>query len=140
MKEQSAIAQKFASEKLASWQRRLGLQDWNISVMCAKAAELRPQTVGNIHWDRSAKTALIRVLDPADYHMAWQPMLRDIEFTVVHELIHLELAPLLSDLQRSEANRREEEYTVNHLSDALLQLAASPAAPPKPPVTASSAK
>jgi len=29
---------------------------------------------------------------------------------VVHELIHLELAPVLSQLSRNEANRREEEH------------------------------
>jgi hypothetical protein len=30
-------------------------------------------------------------------------MMRDIEFTVVHELIHLEIAPVLADLQRTDA-------------------------------------
>jgi hypothetical protein len=49
-------------------------------------------------------------------------MLRDIEFTVVHELIHLEMVPILSDLQRTEANRMEEEHAVNHMTEALLKL------------------
>ena len=65
---------------------------------------------------------MIRVLDPADYDMALEPMLKDIEFTVVHELIHLEMVPVLSDLQRTAENRQEEEHAVNHMADALLKL------------------
>ena len=84
--------------------------------------ELKPKTVGNIHWDREKKTAVIRVLDPADYHQPFDEVLRDIEFTVVHELIHLEMVPVLSDLQRTEENRREEEHAVNHMAEALLKL------------------
>ena len=40
----------------------------------------------------------------------------------MHELIHLNFAPVVSDLQRSDANRREEEHAVNHMADALLKL------------------
>jgi hypothetical protein len=62
------------------------------------------------------------VLDPADYRMPFDAMLRDIEYTVVHELIHLEIAPVLSDLHRTDANRMEEEHAVNHMAEALLKL------------------
>ena len=120
--ERSLVAGSFATERLWVWQKRLNLQAWNISVVVSRAADLKPKTVGNIKWDRDKKTAVIRVLDPADYHMEFAPMLRDIEFTVVHELIHLEMSPVLSDLQRTEANRREEEFAVNHMADALLKL------------------
>jgi len=120
--ERTQRAQAYTSERLSVWQQRLSLQDWNISVVMARASELKPKTLGNIHWDLPKKTAVIRVLDPADYHMADKEMLQDMEFTVVHELIHLELAPVLSDLQRSDANRREEEHSVNHMADALLKL------------------
>ena len=104
------------------WQKRLNLQDWHVTVVMSRATELKPKTLGNIHWDIDKKTAVIRVLDPADYKLPYQEMLQDMEFTVVHELIHLELAPVLSDLQRSDANRREEEHSVNHMADALLKL------------------
>jgi len=40
----------------------------------------------------------------------------------VHELIHLELSPVLSPFHRDEANRREEEHAVNHMAEALLKL------------------
>jgi len=120
--ERTLLAQSFAQEKLWAWQKRLNLQDWHISVVVARASDLKPKTLGNIHWDLDKKTAVIRVLDPADYRLPLPAMLDDMEFTVVHELIHLDLAPVLSDLQRNDANRREEEYAVNHMAEALLKL------------------
>lgn len=120
--ERSLLAKSFASEKLWAWQKRLNLQAWVVSVEVSRDGDLKPKTLGNIHWNREKKTAVIRVLDPADYHLPLDAMLRDIEFTVVHELIHLEMVPILSDLQRTSENRREEEYAVNHMADALLKL------------------
>jgi hypothetical protein len=120
--ERTLLVESFAEEKLWRWQNRLNLNDWNITVDVARASELKPRTLGNIHWDADKKTAVIHVLDPADYKLPFPDLLADIEFTVVHELIHLELAPVLAPLQRNDANRREEEHTVNHMTDALLQL------------------
>jgi hypothetical protein len=84
----------------------------------ARTTELKPRTLGNIHWDAEKKKAVIKVLDPADYTLALPEMLADVEFTVVHELIHLEL----SSLPRSEASRSEEEQAVNQIARALLAL------------------
>ena len=116
--ERAAIAGSFAAERLWVWQKRLKLEDWNISIKVARSTELKPKTLGNIHWDAEQKTAVIRVLDPVDYDLPADKILPDIEFTVVHELIHLELA----SLPRSEASRREEEHAVNRIADALLTL------------------
>jgi hypothetical protein len=121
-RERTAVADCFATEQLAVWQKRLNLQDWNISLLVARATDLKPKTLGNIHWDSEKKTAVIRVLDPADYKMPFNDILQDLEFTVVHELIHLELSPVLTPLQRNDANRREEEHAVNHMADALIKL------------------
>lgn len=120
--ERSALVESFAAEKLWRWQKRLNLEDWKISVEVARASELKARTLGNIHWDTEKKTAVIHVLDPADYKLPFADVLQDIEFTVVHELIHLELAPTLAPLQRNDANRREEEHAVNHMTEALLHL------------------
>ena len=121
-RERTLLSQSFANEKLWIWQQRLNLKDWNITVEMTRASDLKPRTLGNIHWDLDKKTALIHVLDPADYHMPLHDMLNDMEFTVVHELIHLELSPVLSPLSRSDANRRDEEHAVNQMADALLKL------------------
>jgi hypothetical protein len=120
--ERTLSAETFAAEKLWVWQSRLNLQGWNITVAVARASELRPKTLGNIRWDTDKKTAVIHVLDPADYTLPVDAMMKDMEFTVVHELIHLELSPVLAPLQRSEENRRDEEHAVNFMAQALLDL------------------
>src|SRR5450432_1468712 len=120
--ERTELAGSYSMEKLWRWQKRLQLEDWKISVLVTRASELKPKTLGNIHWDTDKKSATIRVLDPADYEMPQPEMLKDMEFTVVHELIHLELASVLSPLSRNDASRREEEHAVNHMADALLKL------------------
>jgi hypothetical protein len=120
--ERTAQVAGYAGERLSVWQKRLSLQEWSVSVVVSRASDLKPKTLGNIHWDREKKTAVIRVLDPADYKLPFEQMLQDIEFTIVHELIHLEIAPVFTDLQRTDANRMEEEHAVNQMADALLKL------------------
>lgn len=112
------MAQPYVVERLAVWQQRLKLEDWKISVIMSHPSDLKPKTLGNIHWDADKKSAVIRVLDASDYQLGCRDMLDDMEFTVVHELIHLEL----SSLPRSDASRRDEEYAVNQITDALLKL------------------
>jgi len=121
-RERTLLAESFTSERLWVWQKRLNLQDWNVNVVMSRTGDLKPKTLGNIHWDLEKKTATIRVLDPADYKLPFKEMLQDMEFTVVHELIHLNFAPVTSEFNRSDANRREEEHAVNHMADALLKL------------------
>jgi hypothetical protein len=118
--ERAPVAQRFATDRLSYWQQKLNLQDWHIAVLLSPADQLRHDTVGNVHWDLDQKTATIRILDPADYHQPWQPMLLDMEFTIVHELIHLQLAPVLAGFPRNDTSRRDEEFAVNHMTEALL--------------------
>ncbi|MGB9457497.1 MAG: hypothetical protein WCB12_15725 [Bryobacteraceae bacterium] len=122
LSERTAVAQSFVSEKLSVWQKRLNLSDWKISVVLSPAQDLRPETLGNIHWHLYQKTAVIRILSPADYRLPAKQMLEDMEFTIVHELIHLQLAPLLVDFKRSDANHYEEEHVADYMAGALLQL------------------
>jgi hypothetical protein len=117
-RERSPLAERYIREKLALWQRRLNLHDWTISVVMSHPTDLRRRTLGSIRWDADKKTAVMRVLDASYYQMPLREAMKDMEFTVVHELIHLELA----SLPRSEASRTAEEYAINHLASALLQL------------------
>lgn len=112
------VPEGFLQARLDSWQKRLKLENWKISIIVSRTGDLRPKTLGNIHWDADHMTAVIRVLDPADYRLACPAMLEDMEVTVVHELVHLEL----SSLPRPQASRHEEEYAVSRISDALLKL------------------
>ena len=79
---------------------------------------MKPKTLGATHWDKDKKCASISVLDPGDYNLPFRDILNDLELTVVHELVHLDLAAL----PRSEASRSNEEHAVNRLADALLAL------------------
>ena len=116
--QRGVVVETFVNERLAVWQQRLTLSDWKITILMSHPSDLKPKTLGNIHWDADKKSAVIRVLDASDYRLPFREMLEDMEFTVVHELIHLEL----SSLPRSEASRREEEHAVNQIADALLKL------------------
>jgi hypothetical protein len=115
--ERVRLATNYIHQKLPFWQQRLQLKDWKIAVLTAHPTDLRQRTLGNVHWDMDKKTAVIRVMDAADYQTPFRDTLDDMEFTIVHEMIHLELA----SLPRSEASRSDEEYAINHLADALLQ-------------------
>jgi hypothetical protein len=112
-------SRKFVDQTLQSWQSRLNLKDWNIHVELLHPDQLEPKTLGNVHWDTDAKQATIGVLSPDDYKLPFREMLNDMEFTIVHELVHIELA----SLPRSDASRRIEEHAVNQLAAALIKLA-----------------
>jgi hypothetical protein len=114
--ERTQLTDEFLAPRLALWQRRLKLQQWDIEVVQSKASELRPDTVGNIHWDPIGKTARIRVLAAAEYKRPYRLALQEIEATLVHELVHLELA----SLPRTDGSRGEEETAVEHIAQALL--------------------
>ena len=114
-----ATVAKFVNDALHVWQERMNLKDWDIHVELVRADKLEPKTLGNIHWDTDVKKATIDVLSPLDYQLPYNAMLADMEVTVVHELVHLELA----SLPRSDASRRVEEHAVNEIANALLRLA-----------------
>jgi hypothetical protein len=116
--EQRRVAQQYVSEKLAIWKEILKLNDWQVFPSMTRLEDLKPRTVGQIHWDKDRKTAAISVLDPIDYPLHGQAMLDDMELTIVHELVHLKLA----SLPRSEASRGSEEQAVNGISEALFAL------------------
>ena len=115
----SGLAAAFIAERLSVWQERMALKDWHIRVELARPEQLEPQTLGDIHWDTDQKCATISVLAPEGYKLSGQAMLDDMEVTVVHELVHLELA----SLPRSDASRRVEEHAVVAIAAALLRLA-----------------
>jgi hypothetical protein len=115
-REQMAI--EYLRGRLPVWQQRLKLEDWNVSIVMAPPIDLRQGTLGNIRWDAYKKKAVIRVQSASDYHTPYREMVKDMEFTLVHELLHLEL----SSLPRSEASRSDEEHAVNRIADALLGL------------------
>ncbi|MGA2712130.1 MAG: hypothetical protein ABSG41_03410 [Bryobacteraceae bacterium] len=116
--ESSQRAQQFLDGRLVVWQPRLKLEGWRISVVMTRQSDLPPKTMGGIRWDKSKKSAVIWVLDPSDYRLPFREMLDDMELTVVHELVHLDLAAL----PHGQASRSSEEQAVNGIAQAMLGL------------------
>ncbi len=113
------FVQQFVAAKLTAWQQRLKLSDWHIAWAMAHRNDLKPNTVGQIQWDKPSRSASILVLDPSDYRMSLNAMLDEMEMTIIHELVHLKL----TSLPHSEASRGSEEQAVNGISEALFALA-----------------
>ena len=116
MANREGMANRYIHDILPYWQKRLQLQDWNVYILLSRPTDLRPGTLGNIHWDTEKKSATIRVMDASGYTSDVTAMLKDMQVTVVHELVHLELA----SLPVSDADRSNQEYAIDHLTDALL--------------------
>jgi hypothetical protein len=115
---QAVSPREFVDARLALWRERLKLEDWRISAVMTRRSDLAPKTLGGIRWDKTKKTAIVFVLDPADYNLPFPAMLDDMELTVVHELVHLELATAA----HHEASRSVEEHAVNGIAEAMLAL------------------
>ncbi|HLJ44838.1 MAG TPA: hypothetical protein VKU01_02445 [Bryobacteraceae bacterium] len=114
----SAVTQTQVDEWTKHWQKRLDLSEWTITTLIVRVGDLRPETVGNLKWNSNEKTAVIKVLNPADYNLSPADVATDIEYTIVHELIHLELSVLPHD----GTSKLTEERVVNRISEALFQL------------------
>jgi hypothetical protein len=102
--------ESYLRSRLVFWKARLQLDDWSVALQISQASDLRPGTLGSIHWDPQKKTAVIRALDTPR-------RVSEMECTIVHELIHLELA----SLPRTDESRVVEEGVVNRLANALLR-------------------
>jgi hypothetical protein len=76
-------------EKLCrTWQKRLRLQDWDISIKFSRRADMGDYNWGHTESQRTSKSAHIFVCHPWDAHPQWMGGY-GTEHTVVHELIHL---------------------------------------------------
>lgn len=101
-------------DQLKSWQKRLGLDDWTMTLQVVRQSEIDPNAWGSSHWDARAKTATIQVLDPRDYNLKGADLRLDMECTIVHELVHIQVSPL----DAPDAQVRED--VVNKIMVALL--------------------
>lgn len=114
---QTIVSQAQVDRWLQIWQKRLALDDWTIEAHIVRQDDLNHDTLGNLKWSASGHTATIKVLNPLDYDMPATQIPSDIERTVLHELVHLELSVLPRN-----GSRLVEEQVVNRVTEALLQL------------------
>jgi len=99
---------------MKTWQKRLGLESWNLAVQVVRQSSLDKHTWGNAEWDPATRSGVISVLDPRDYNLKGRDLNLDMECTIVHELVHIQVSPL--DAQ-DETTREE---VVNKIMTALL--------------------
>lgn len=107
---------------LRVWQKRLSLEDWDITAHIVRRRELKPDTLGNLRWNSADKTASIRILDPLDYDLPADEIPNDMEYTVLHELVHLQLATI----PKAPGSKDVEERVVNGIGDALFSMEKGP--------------
>lgn len=83
---------------LAEWQTRLGLTDWRIKLKhkCRPDEMEIENAAGCTSWCESIKSARIEILDPKYYGDRVVPF--DWEKTLVHELLHLKLSLISSEV------------------------------------------
>ena len=101
-------------QKLKTWQRRLGMDEWRLTVRIVRQKELDKNTWGHAEWDPEEKTGTISILDPMDYNLKGGDLRLDMECTIVHELVHIQVSPF----DAPSDNVRED--VVNRLMQALL--------------------
>ena len=100
--------------QLKTWQKRLGLEDWNLTLRLARQSEIDRNSWGASEWDPESKSGTISVLDPRDYNLKGGELRLDMECTIVHELVHIQVSPL------SAPNEHVREDVVNKIMVALL--------------------
>ena len=118
------VTEDRAQDWLRLWQKRLRLEDWKIDVKIVRIWDLEQGTLGHIDWSTTHHTAMIKVLNPADYELPPDKIPADMELSIVHELVHLHL----SVLPLNKSSRNVEEQVVSMIADALVNLEHHPAA------------
>ena len=100
--------------QMRTWQKRLGLEDWSLTVRLVRQSQIDPNAWGAAEWDPDNKTGTISVLDPRDYNLHGSELRLDMECTIVHELVHIQVSPL------DAKDERVREDVVNNLMTALM--------------------
>jgi len=101
-------------QQLKTWQKRLGMEDWRLTVRLVRQKDLDKDTWGNAEWDPRGKTGTISVLNPVDYNLKGADLKLDMECTIVHELVHIQVSPF------DAPNENVREDVVNRIMTALL--------------------
>lgn len=83
---------------LYEWKNRLELNDWRIKLCanCSPEDMTLEGVAGCTDWSEAIKTARIEILDPKYYGDRIVPF--DFEKTLVHELLHLKLCLVASNV------------------------------------------
>ena len=100
----------------ADWQRRLRLQDWDVTVLMVPVGDMDSCShCGNIKYYLNTKEAKVSLLDPAHYCGLGK---YDIEVTLVHELLHCHFAPFAA--RDGSSKDSAQEQAIDAIAKALV--------------------
>jgi hypothetical protein len=89
-----------------TWQRRLRLSDWRVSIAFAPVSEM-PDCIGYALIDEAEMTAEVSIREDAP-----------VEPTLIHELTHIRLYPF-SDGDPEEPRHEDRERAINLIADCF---------------------
>lgn len=98
---------------LEEWKKRLGLDDWTISLEDGLYELSLPDSAGCTEWSEVTKTAKIQLIDENVYGERVVPY--DKEKTLVHELLHLKMCFL------QESENELQDRIVHQLIDDIAK-------------------
>jgi hypothetical protein len=110
------LTEEQLQQKLKEWQKRLRLQDWIIKVRLARRYELPEDSMACVNAVLPKKMASIKILDPIDYDQSIM-VPQDMEDSLVHELLHLHLEPIVGD---DDSKYIEVEQAIESISFGLV--------------------
>lgn len=102
---------------MALWKGLLGLSDWRIQVTTARYIR---GAAADITYYWTLRRAVLRISEALARE--GRQGFDDLEQVVVHELIHLWLAPLFERIGKDEALVNVAEQGINALAEALVRL------------------
>jgi hypothetical protein len=115
-------------ERCHWWQRLLRLQDWEIDLRLVRTSEMGDQgNAGECHSFMLKKKAVVLILCAEDARLALAPSIfrpaLDMEYTLVHELLHLAFNPItLTTVKRDSQEAVAEEQAIDALASAYVKL------------------
>ena len=111
--------QEQAQQACQEWQRILRLQDWDIAIDILRARDMGLDGgQAEVHWKAESKSAIIHLLDPADYQNNYFE--QNQERSLVHELLHLHMVMFATETGTPEDTAQEQ--AVNAIANALVAL------------------
>lgn len=116
----NVLTEESLETTLKMWQQFLRLQDWKITAEIVDTPKLDDHQIGRCGYlieERCAKIEIVSpelgdriLLDEASFLVVY-----DMEKTLLHEILHVFLAPLEADSDRVFLEQR-----INHLADRLI--------------------
>ena len=107
---------------LGEWTKRLGMQDWAISLFVN--VDPRDMTVENslgcTSWEESTKSAVIQIVDPEELETLTRSF--DFEEVLVHELLHLKTSLLSSREIKEDLQERVLHQLIDDIARAMIDI------------------